>query len=166
MINSTPACWLALTASSSSFTVSRQRRQQSAGPSQITPSRNSSAATISSQPARSFERFVSRHFRNDAVSQDQKVEAAVVKGLKRVARAGDDGFTTQIERSIEQHRHTTRLRESFDQPVVARRNISPHGLQSRAAVDMGDGWQFRFRAVLNVDDIEHETVRVMALRLR
>ena len=92
-------------------------------------------------------------FFDDVVAQHQNIHAAFTKGVERLFGCVNDGLTPEIERSVENHRHTGSLAECFNQAMVSGIGFLAHRLQPAGAIHMGNRRQ-RFALVFfNVDRI-------------
>src|SRR5690349_7413170 len=82
--------------------------------------------------------------------------------MKGFLRSIDNRLPFQIERSVQQNRHTGGLTKSLDQPVVSCIECLTNGLQSAGTVYMRDRRNRVSLVFLYVHNIEHKPSRIVA----
>src|SRR5712691_2131727 len=69
----------------------------------------------------------------------------------------DDGLAFEVERSVEQHRHSGGLAKSLDKPVILPALLFSYRLKSPCAIDVRDGGDNVPLVFLHIHHVEHET---------
>src|SRR5262245_32664402 len=89
----------------------------------------------------------------------QRVDASAPERPERVAGRADDCLPLHVERRVEEHGHARSLRETLEEPVVARVRVRIHGLRPYRPVHVDDGRDLLAGLRCGLESQDHERRR-------